>query len=178
MPELSNLKQIAGVKLVQLRTFDDSRGRFREIFRKEWFPQSQWLAIQSNHSESKAGVLRGLHYHHRQADYWYVIHGRIRAGLVDLRTASETFLASTSIELSNLDPQGLYIPTGVAHGFVTLEETNLLYIVDNYYDGEDEYGVAWNDPKLGIWWGVEEPIISLRDQENPLLNDIPDTDLP
>ena len=178
MPEMTDLKQITGVKLVQLRTFDDSRGRFREIFRKEWFPQSQWLAIQSNHSESKAGVLRGLHYHHRQADYWYVIHGRICAGLVDLRTASETFLASTSIELSHLDPQGLYIPTGVAHGFVTLEETNLLYIVDNYYDGEDEYGVAWNDPKLGIKWGVEEPIISSRDQENPLLSDIPDTDLP
>jgi dTDP-4-dehydrorhamnose 3,5-epimerase len=83
-----------------------------------------------------------------------------------------------SLELSHLDPQGLYIPTGVAHGFVTLEETNLLYIVDNYYDGEDEYGVAWNDPKLGVRWGVEDPIISSRDQENPLFSDIPDTDLP
>jgi dTDP-4-dehydrorhamnose 3,5-epimerase len=178
MTELNDLKQIAGVKLVQLKTFNDSRGRFREIFRKEWFPQSQWLAIQSNHSESKKGVLRGLHYHHRQADYWYVIRGRIRAGLVDLRTASETFLASATIELSHINPQGLYIPTGVAHGFVTLEDTNLLYIVDNYYDGEDEYGVAWNDPKLGIVWGVEQPIISSRDLENPLLSTIPVSDLP
>jgi len=178
MTELNDLKQIAGVKLVQLKTFDDSRGRFREIFRKEWFPQSQWLAIQSNHSESKKGVLRGLHYHHRQADYWYVIRGRIRSGLVDLRTASETFLASATIELSHINPQGLYIPTGVAHGFVTLEDTNLLYIVDNYYDGEDEYGVAWNDPKLGIVWGIEQPIISSRDLENPLLSSIPVFDLP
>ncbi len=178
MPELIDLKQIAGVKLVQLKTFDDSRGRFREIFRKKWFPQSQWLSVQSNHSESKTGVLRGLHYHHRQADYWYVIHGRIRAGLVDLRKTSETFRASMSIELNHRNPQGLYIPTGIAHGFVALEETNLLSIVDNYYDGEDEFGIAWNDPKLGIRWGVEDPIISSRDQENPLLSDIPDSDLP
>ena len=73
---------------------------------------------------------------------------------------------------------GLFIPIGVAHGFVTLTDATLTYIVDNYYDSTDEFGVIWNDPALNIDWGIETPILSDRDTKNPRFQDIPSTDLP
>jgi dTDP-4-dehydrorhamnose 3,5-epimerase len=76
------------------------------------------------------------------------------------------------------DMLGLFIPIGVAHGFVALSEATLLYYVDNYYDGADEYGVAWNDPDLNLDWSVDSPTISPRDANNPRLRDIPPDKLP
>jgi dTDP-4-dehydrorhamnose 3,5-epimerase len=73
---------------------------------------------------------------------------------------------------------GLFIPIGVAHGLVTLEETTLIYVVDNYYDGDDEFGVIWNDPDLNVAWEVSNPTLSPRDQKNPRLKDIPKDHLP
>jgi dTDP-4-dehydrorhamnose 3,5-epimerase len=76
------------------------------------------------------------------------------------------------------DDIGLYIPSGVAHGFLALTQATLIYFVDNYYDGSDEYGVAWDDPDIGVPWGAEEPVVSRRDRENPRLSEIPIRDLP
>jgi len=70
------------------------------------------------------------------------------------------------------------VPIGVAHGFLALTDATLTYLVDNYYDGADEFGLAWNDPALNLPWGVEAPLLSSRDAQNPLLKDIPATDLP
>lgn len=178
MPAISESSAIPGVHIVQLRPFSDSRGRFVEIFRKEWFPQRSWEILQSNRSESAAGVLRGLHYHHRQVDYWHVISGSIRAALVDLRRSSPAFGVSQMIDMSQEDMLGLFIPVGVAHGFVSLKGATLLYIVDNYYDGADEFGVAWNDPDLGLEWPIDAPNLSTRDASNPRLRDIPRNSLP
>jgi dTDP-4-dehydrorhamnose 3,5-epimerase len=178
MPEIRESKTIQGVQLVSLRPHEDERGRFVEIFRMSWFPQRPWSAVQSNRSQSEAGVLRGLHYHHRQVDYWFVDRGRIRVGLVDLRRSSPSFRRAEAIELDELDFTGLYIPVGVAHGFVALSSATLIYVVDNYYDGADELGVAWNDPALGLDWGVTEPIVSPRDRANPMLVDIPASAMP
>jgi dTDP-4-dehydrorhamnose 3,5-epimerase len=122
--------------------------------------------------------MRGLHYHHRQVDYWYVVQGTIRAGLVDLRPSAYSHGATTTLDLHADDNIGLYIPTGVAHGFLALTQATLIYFVDNYYDGNDEYGIAWDDPDIGVPWGVEEPILSRRDSKNPRLSDIPRRDLP
>ena len=80
--------------------------------------------------------------------------------------------------MSKIEPRGLFIPVGVAHGFVALRNTNLLYFVDNYYDGVDEYGIAWNDPSINLDWGVEKPIVSSRDLKNRQLADIPLEELP
>lgn len=171
MPTIKESTHIAGVYIAQLRPFADERGRFIETFRKEWFPQRTWNVIQSNRSDSKAGVLRGLHYHHHQVDYWYVQFGRIRAGLFDLRPSSPTYRAAQTLVMG--DELGLFIPIGVAHGFLTLEDATLTYVVDNYYDGRDELGVAWNDPDVGLDWGVTKPVLSPRDQNNPRLRDIP-----
>jgi dTDP-4-dehydrorhamnose 3,5-epimerase len=178
MPTISPSERIADVLIVELKPHADERGRFVEIFRKEWFPQRPWRAIQSNHSESAAGVLRGLHYHHRQVDYWYLFAGHIRVGLADLRRRSPTFGHTVVIDMRAEERQGLYIPVGVAHGFVALTRASLMYIVDAYYDGADEHGVAWNDPTLNIEWGIDGPVLSDRDRQNPFLADIPDAMLP
>ena len=178
MPELQESKTIRDVYVVNLRPHEDERGRFVEVFRKSWFPQRLWTAIQSNRSQSAAGVLRGLHYHHHQVDYWFVDRGRIRVGLVDLRRTSPTFRAAQILEVDEEDYTGLYIPVGVAHGFLALTPATLLYVVDNYYDGDDEFGVAWDDPALGLDWGVREPVVSPRDRANPNLADIPASAMP
>jgi dTDP-4-dehydrorhamnose 3,5-epimerase len=178
MAIIEESKLITGVHLVQLRSHGDERGCFIETFRKEWFPQRSWQCVQSNRADSIAGVLRGLHYHHRQVDYWYVLHGRLRAGLYDLRPASPTFGAGQILELEASRPQGLFIPIGVAHGYLALTDVTLTYTVDNYFDGRDENGVAWNDPDIGLEWGVDTPIVSSRDTANPWLRDIASRNLP
>lgn len=178
MPLIQDSDRISGVQIVDLISHADERGRFLEIFRKEWFPDIGWHQVQSNRSESAAGVLRGLHFHHKQADYWYVIRGTIRAGLVDLRKSSPTFMSTQTVDLKDRQNRGLFIPVGVAHGFVAVTEATLIYIVDRYYDGNDEFGVLWNDPALAIEWGIENPILSQRDLQNPPLIDIPSEDMP
>lgn len=169
---------IQGVYIVKLNAFADERGRFLETFRKEWFPQRSWDTIQTNRSSSKAGVLRGMHYHAKQVDYWYVPSGRLRMGLSDLRPSSPTYMQSQMVELGDYNEIGVFVPIGVAHGFVALTDATLIYLVDNYYDGADEMGVAWNDPVLKLDWGIESPILSDRDMQLPLLKDIPPSQLP
>ena len=163
---------IEGVYIVELTPFADERGQFLETFRKEWFPQRDWENVQANRSDSCAGVLRGLHYHFRQVDYWYVAQGRIRAGLADVRPNSPTVGVTQTLEMGDDTQLGLFIPTGVAHGFLALTNATLTYIVDNYYDSQDEYGIAWNDPQLAVSWGATSPKLSARDAANPLLKDI------
>lgn len=178
MAVISESDQIAGVKLVRLESYEDVRGRFMETFRKEWFPERTWAAVQSNRSDSRAGVLRGLHYHFHQVDYWYVSAGRVRVGLADLRRSSPTFAASQVFEVDEQQPLGIFIPSGVAHGFLALTAATLTYVVDQYYDRNDELGVVWNDPTLALPWGVSAPLLSERDRVLPTLQEIDSTRLP
>lgn len=174
MSHIEELTAIKDVYVVTLEPVGDDRGRFMEIFRKEWFPQRTWEVVQSNRSDSRAGVLRGLHYHFQQVDYWHLLKGRIRAALFDLRPDSPTSGAAFTLDLDGDRPLGLFIPQGVAHGFVALTDITLMYIVDRYYNGQDEFGVAWNDPDIGMPWAVAEPMLSARDAANPFLKNIPD----
>lgn len=178
MPQLQELPLIKDVFTVQLKIFADDRGFFVETFRKEWFPQRSWDAVQTNRSETRAGALRGLHFHRRQVDYWYVPRGIIRVGLCDLRPTSPTYKACQVLDIGDNNSLGVFIPTGVAHGFLALTDATLTYLVDNYYDGADEFGVAWDDPDLNLPWGAENPVVSLRDQQNPRLKDILPANLP
>jgi dTDP-4-dehydrorhamnose 3,5-epimerase len=178
MPHIEESTLIKDVQIVTLKPFEDERGYFMETFRKSWFPQRSWEIVQTNRSNTRAGALRGLHYHFHQVDYWYVVAGKIRAGLVDMRPNSPTRGAIQTIEMGEENQLGLFIPIGVAHGFVTLIDATLTYIVDNYYDSQDEYGVAWNDPDIAIPWGVESPLVSARDEANPFLKDIPPEKFP
>ena len=166
-----SLDAIPGVMLTRLDAHGDERGRFVEILRASGYPET---FVQSNHSRSRAGVLRGLHYHRAQADLWYVIGGRAEVGLADLRTRAERPAIATVV-LSQDEPAALYIPAGVAHGFLALTDVDLIYFVTNYYDATDELGVAWDDPTLAVPWSTSEPVLSERDSSNPELrwDDIP-----
>jgi dTDP-4-dehydrorhamnose 3,5-epimerase len=170
--------RIQGVYLVRFQKFGDSRGYFYESFRRSWIPGIRDM-IQGNTSFSQAGVLRGMHYHLKQADFWSVPVGRVRAALYDFRPDSPTKGASQVVEMGKDSPVALYIPRGVAHGFCALEESFMTYLVDEYYDGGDELGIRWDDPALGIDWGLDRaPIVSDRDAKNPLIEAIPQAQRP
>lgn len=173
VPRFSPCPEIADVSLVHPQWFEDSRGRFCESFRNEWFPQRNWEEMQSNRSESSEGVLRGLHYHFRQVDYWQVLAGTIEVGLADLRASSPTYGKSALIRVEANSGLGIFIPPGIAHGFLSLTAATLLYLVDRYYDGTDEYGVIWNDRELDVNWSTREPLLSERDKKNPTWRMVP-----
>ncbi|HXF56964.1 MAG TPA: dTDP-4-dehydrorhamnose 3,5-epimerase family protein [Actinomycetota bacterium] len=159
---------IAGVRVLPLRRHEDARGWLAEVYRRAWVPEAG-EAVQANVSVSRRGVLRGLHFHRRQADYWCVLSGRAFVGLFDCREGSPTRGHRAELRLSADAPRALYIPPGVAHGFYAEEDVVLLYLVDRYFTGEDEFGVAWDDPEVGIAWPARDPVLSERDRSNPPL---------
>jgi dTDP-4-dehydrorhamnose 3,5-epimerase len=164
-PELVDVG-IAGTWLVPLTRHPDERGFVAEMFRRSWVPSMDEM-LQANLSRSEANVLRGLHFHRRQADYWTVLSGTALVGLYDLRRGSPTEGKKAEVELTAEVLRCLYIPKGVAHGFYTPGGVLLQYLVDRYYTGDDEFGVAWDDPDLGIAWQASAPILSERDRTNP-----------
>ena len=167
------LTDIPEVRLFELEVHADDRGAFTELFRQAWLPETAPAIVQSNLSHSAAGVLRGLHFHRRQADYWCVLGGRAFVVLADLRPGSRTFRRAQTMTFdAGEGRRGLYIPAGVAHGFCALTEVDLLYQVDAYFTGDDEHGVAWNDPELAVAWPIGEPTLSERDRHNPSLAEV------
>tara|TARA_R110002072_G_scaffold1072_6_gene8752 strand:+ start:4665 stop:5210 length:546 start_codon:yes stop_codon:yes gene_type:complete len=165
------LTEIPGVCLRALTVHADERGSFVETYRAEWFPDRPMM-LQSNRADSVGGVLRGLHFHRRQADYWYVTAGRILVALADLRPGSPTQGKTATYEIGDGLPFGVYIPPGVAHGYYAAEACTMTYLVDQTYDASDEFGVTWDDPELGIEWGTATPILSGRDQNNPRVSEL------
>ena len=167
---------IAGVQVVDPSLHGDERGVFVETYRREWFPHGREM-VQANRADRQRGCIVGLHYHLHQADYWYVPFGRARVVLHDLRVGSPTDAATLTIDLGarddgSHDHRGVFIPPGVAHGFASLTDMTITYLVDNYYNPDDELGVAWDDAKVDADWGLTEPILSKRDLENPGRNDL------
>jgi dTDP-4-dehydrorhamnose 3,5-epimerase len=165
----------------------DTRGSFRELWRAAGpdgggqpatvEPGSPF--VQANLSHSAAGVLRGLHLHQRQLDYWVVASGRAFVALVDVRVMLEGRVEPPTVETRELGPDDwVVIPPGVAHGFLALEPLELIYLVTNWYDGSDELGFAWNDPAVAIPWpplpatSDGSPIVSERDSANPTLAEL------
>ena len=157
---------IHGVVVRDLDVHADERGRFIETFRKEWVPGAREM-IQANRADRQAGCVVGLHFHRFQADWWYVVLGTARVVLHDLRIGSPTDGETMSFDLAGNEPRGVYIPPGVAHGFASLTDVTLTYLVDGYYDPADELGVAWDDPDIGADWGVSAPVLSGRDGALP-----------
>ena len=171
MATITESPTIAGVHLVDPQVFGDERGYFVETYRREWIPSGREM-IQANRGDRVAGCLVGLHYHLHQADYWYVPFGLARIVLHDLRAGSPTDAATLALDLGGADRaghdhRGVFIPPGVAHGFASLTDMTITYLVDGYYNPADELGVLWNDPAVTADWGVADPILSKRDQTNP-----------
>src|SRR6476646_8733062 len=171
MPTVSESDKIAGVWVVEPSIHGDQRGLVIETYRREWFPGGREM-VQGNRANRQAGALVGLHYHLHQADYWYVPFGHARVVLHDLRQGSPTDGATLSLDLGEVDggePNhlGVFIPPGAAHGFASLSDMAITYLVDSYYNPADELGVAWDDPAVDADWGVTDPILSERDRANP-----------
>lgn len=174
--ENTNLKECF---VIQPKVLYDNRGYFFESFNKKTFNEHTGLEIdfvQDNQSQSKKGVLRGLHFqisNYEQAKLVRVIKGSVLDVCVDLRENSETYLKHFSIILSEENKKQLFIPRGFAHGFVVLEdETIFSYKCDNYYHKESERGIIYNDTDLNIDWMLNEQelIVSEKDQALPTLN--------
>ena len=159
------IEGIPGAWLFYPKVHGDSRGSFMEIFREDLLGVK---FVQANHSHSAEGVLRGLHWHKHQSDAWYVMNGHAQAMLADLRTPTDS-PAVASVDLIGGEPKVLYIPPGVAHGFLAVTDVDLIYWVTGYYDASDEFGVAWDDPTLNAPWKNSDPLLSGRDQSNPKL---------
>ncbi len=168
---------IEGVLVIEPRVFEDQRGYFMEIFHQERYDASgvSRVFVQDNLSFSVKGTLRGLHFQDRkpQAKLLQVIAGEIFDVAVDLRPDSATFGQWTGVNLSDANKRQLLIPEGLAHGFCVLSETaHFLYKCADFYDPEDEKGILWSDPGIGIRWPIDRPIISEKDSVLPLLSEV------
>lgn len=159
-----------GVRVVDLVVHADDRGAFTETFRRSWLPDHAGQILQSNLSLSRAGVVRGMHFHRSQADFWVLLDGTAFVALFDVRPGSPTegALHTLTIDAAELR-RGIFIPPGVAHGFCAITDVSLQYMVDAYYTGDDEQGFAWDDPEAGVMWPVGQPIVSARDASAPPL---------
>ena len=171
MADIRESEQVAGVWIVEPSIHGDQRGLFIETYRREWFPNGREM-IQGNRANRQQGAIVGLHYHLHQADYWYVPFGHARVVLHDLREGGPTDGATLELDLTGENHVGVFIPPGVAHGFAAVTDMVITYLVDGYYNPADELGVAWDDPAVGADWVVTDPILSKRDQENPLRREI------
>jgi len=178
-----NKTKLSGVFEIIPAVFDDNRGFFLETYHKEKYaePGIKVDFVQDNHSNSKKGTLRGLHYQleNSQAKLVYVVKGEILDVIVDIRRGSPTFRQWISFTLSETNKKQVFVPEGFAHGFcVNSESADVIYKCTDYYHPEDEYGVLWSDPDVGIEWDVENPIITDKDNKYPKLSDIPESKLP
>ncbi len=170
---------LPGVLLIEPKVFGDERGFFFESFNAKTFAQATGVSaafVQDNHSHSRKGVLRGLHYQVEQAQGKLVraVTGEVFDAVVDLRRNSPTFGHWEGFVLSALNKKMLWVPPGFGHGyFVMSESTDFLYKTTDYYAPQHERCVLWNDPAVGVQWPLEgtEPTLSAKDQVGLLLAD-------
>lgn len=169
---------LEGVLVVEPAVFGDHRGFFMESWSRREFEREglYYDFVQDNHSSSSVkGTLRGIHFQRgdkAQAKLVRCVKGAVLDVAVDLRPASPTYKKWVAVELSAENKKQLLIPRGFGHGFVTLtDDVEFLYKADNYYAPEADGGIRWNDPEIGVDWGVEHPILSQKDENAPLLKD-------
>ena len=163
---------LPGIILIQPKVYADARGFFLETYSKEKYEniEIRETFVQDNHSFSKKGTLRGLHFQagEGQAKLVRVTRGEVFDVAVDIRPKSPTFGKWIGIHLSEKNDKQIYIPVGFAHGFCVLSETaEVLYKCSSKYSPDKEKGIMWNDPDIGILWPIKKPVLSKRDKNNP-----------
>lgn len=167
---------LPGVLVIEPRVFEDDRGFFLQSYHEKqfWDAGLRDTFVQDNHSFSKQGTLRGLHYQlkHPQGKLVRVVTGEAFDVAVDIRQGSPTFGQWFGDILSAENKRQLYVPPGFAHGFCVLSETaDFLYKCTDFYTPGDEYGIRWNDPEIKIDWPIHDPVLSAKDETAPWLKD-------
>lgn len=174
--------EIDGPVEITPRKIEDDRGYFTEVFRRSYFAEQVGPIefVQENQSLSaRVGTIRGLHFQTNPAAQGKLVRclaGRLFDVAIDLRADSVTYGRSVSVILSAEENNQLWVPTGFAHGFCTLETDSVIsYRVTNYYSPENDKGVAWNDPDIGIDWpAIADPeTLSAKDRRQPGLAELP-----
>ena len=157
------------MEIVPLPVHEDPRGALVELCRNAWLEPDE--PVQWNAITNRSGVLRGVHWHNHHVDFISPVYGSLFVAAVDLRIDSPTEGRSEVIELEAAAPRAIVIPAGVAHGFYSARESVVMYGVSAYWDPDDELGVRWDDPALGIPWPSEaaNAVISDRDASFPTL---------
>ena len=170
--------KLPGVYIIEPVVHGDHRGYFMETYSAKTFADMgiDTVFVQDNQSfTAKKGTLRGIHFQNApmaQAKLVRVTKGAVLDVAVDLRKGSPTYMQWSGVELSAENKRMLYIPRGFGHGFVTLtDDVEFCYKVDNIYSRECDRGIRFNDPAIGVDWGITEPILSAKDMSSPLLAD-------
>ncbi len=171
---------LEGLYIIEPTVFPDSRGSFMETYQWKEFEEAGLTMqfVQDNESYSRRGTLRGLHFQieHPQGKLVRVTEGEVYDAVVDIRPQSPTFGKWFGLVLSGENLKQLYIPEGFAHGFLVLSEyARFLYKCTDYYYGDDQGGILWNDPEIGIEWpteGIEEFFLSEKDERLPLFKEL------
>jgi dTDP-4-dehydrorhamnose 3,5-epimerase len=174
---------LPGVLLVRPRVFRDSRGAFLESWHRDRYVRAGIPAtfVQDNAAFSRRGVIRGLHYQYPepQGKLVMVLHGTVLDVVVDIRQGSPAFGKWLGAELSSENGHQLWIPEGLAHGYAVLSDSAVVaYKCTRSYNPAGDAAIRYNDPALGIDWGVVDPVLSDRDSAAPLLSDVPLDRLP
>ncbi len=172
-------KEIEGIIIFDTYVFRDERGYFMEYYNEKMFKQNvleNFSFKQDNISLSKKNVLRGLHFQappFEQGKLIQVLKGKVMDVAVDVRKGSKTYGKHLKIELSSKNHKQLWIPPGFAHGFLTLEDDTLFsYKCTNHYSKNHEMDLLWNDDNLNIDWGIENPVISEKDEKATKFEDL------
>lgn len=169
--------ELPDVLIIKPELFGDQRGFFLETYRLNRYAEHGIVRpfVQDNLSRSSYGVLRGLHLQNpvAQGKLVTVLRGRVLDVAVDVRIGSPTFGRHVAVELSEENRTQFWIPRGFAHGFVVLSDTvDFFYKCDNAYSPKDEISLRWNDPAIGINWGISNPSLSAKDAAAPMLADV------
>jgi len=170
--------ELPGVVVVEPRVFGDDRGFFLELFHRARYGDDVFGAdlevVQINRSHSVRGTLRGLHYQEPRAQgkLVWVLEGTVRDVAVDIRRGSPSFGKHAVVDLTAGQHKQVWVPPGFAHGFVVMsDEADFMYACTEAYAPECEHSILWNDPDIGIDWGIEDPILSEKDGRAPRLAD-------
>ncbi|XOQ42846.1 MAG: dTDP-4-dehydrorhamnose 3,5-epimerase [Clostridium sp.] len=169
---------VLDVYILEPKVFGDNRGWFMESWSQRKMEEAGlfYEFVQDNHSYSaKKGTLRGLHFQKgkdAQAKLVRCTRGAVYDVAVDLRKGSPTYKKWVGVELSAENKRQLLIPRGFAHAFLTLtDDVEFMYKADNFYAPASDRNILWNDPEIGIDWGITDPILSEKDQKAPLLSE-------
>ena len=171
------------VIIIEPSAFEDRRGFFMETYHQKRYEHAniRCIFVQDNLSHSVRGILRGLHYQlqYPQAKLVQVTNGSIFDVAVDIRQGSQTFGKWVGAHISDKNRHQIFVPEGFAHGFCVLSETaDVIYKCTDFYAPDDEGGILWSDPNIGIDWPITDPVLSDKDSQYSCLRDVPPERLP